>query len=170
MMVWISDLLIPLLISYLIGFGLLAGRPVFDDFLKGAKTGLRTVAGIVPTLVGLMTAVGVLRSSGFLETFGHWLEAPAARLGIPQELVSITLVRLVSNSAAVGLVLDLFKQLGPDSPAGMAASVLMSSTETVFYCISIYFGSVRITKTRYALAGGLLATAVGLAVSLLLTL
>lgn len=170
MIVWFSDLLIPFLISYLIGFGLLAGRPVFDDFLKGAKAGLKTVTEIVPTLIGLMTAVGVLRSSGFLEALGHWLEAPAARLGIPQELVSITLVRLISNSAALGLVLDLFKQMGPDSPVGMAASVLMSSTETVFYCISIYFGSVRITKMRYTLVGGFLATAVGLAVSLLLTL
>lgn len=96
--------------------------------------------------VGLMIAVGVLRSSGLLETLGQWLSIPAGWLHLPTELVPVTLVRLVSNSAATGLLLDLFEKAGPDSPLGMCASVMMSCTETVFYCLSVYFGSVQCKK------------------------
>lgn len=166
MISWLSRILVPLIISYIVGFGLLSRRPVFDDFLAGAKEGMRTVTQILPTLIGLMTAVGVLRASGFLDTLGEWLAAPATWLHLPVPLIPLTLVRLISNSAATGLVLDIFARYGPDSPLGMAASVMMSSTETVFYCISIYFGSVHVTKTRYVLPGALLATAAGIAASI----
>ena len=136
MILWISQILIPLTVCYIIGFGLLSGRPVFDDFLEGAASGMKTAAGLLPVFVGLMIAVGVLRSSGLLETLGQWLSIPAGWLHLPTELVPVTLVRLVSNSAATGLLLDLFEKAGPDSPLGMCASVMMSCTETVFYCLS----------------------------------
>lgn len=170
MILWISRILIPLTISYIISFGLISGRSVFEDFLAGAKDGMKTVAGILPTLIGLMTAVGVLRTSGFLDALGSWLAVPAGWLHFPAELVPLTLVRLISNSAATGLVLDIFGKYGPDSAIGMAASVMMSCTETVFYCISIYFGSVNVTKTRHTIPGALIATAVGITVSIILTI
>lgn len=167
-LIFISQWFVPLIILYMLGFGLLSQRPVFDDFLQGAKTGMKTVVQIVPTLIGLMTAVGALRASGFLDYLGQWLTIPAGWLHIPAPLVPVALVRLVSNSAATGLVLDLFRTYGVDSYIGMAASVLMSSTETVLYCLSVYFGSVKITKSRHTLAGGLFATAVSLIASLLI--
>lgn len=169
MLIWLSRYMIPFVICYIIGFGLLSRRPVFDDFLNGAKAGMKTVAGILPTLTGLMAAVGVLRSSGFLDALTGWLSAPAAWIHIPEELIPLTLVRMISNSAATGLVLDIFAEYGPDSLIGMAASVLMSCTETLFYCLSIYFGSVNVTKTRYVLPGALLATAAGVAASIVLS-
>lgn len=168
MIQWISRILVPLIVSYIVGFGILSRRPVFDDFLTGAKEGIRTIVNILPTLIGLMTAVGVLRSSGFLDVLSGWLSVPASWLHLPAPLIPLTLVRLISNSAATGLVLDIFTRYGPDSPLGMAASVMMSSTETVFYCISIYFGSVHVTKTRYVLPGALLATAAGVAASIVI--
>lgn len=168
MIQWISRILVPLIVSYIVGFGILSRRPVFDDFLTGAKEGIRTIVNILPTLIGLMTAVGVLRSSGFLDVLSSWLSVPASWLHLPAPLIPLTLVRLISNSAATGLVLDIFTRYGPDSPLGMAASVMMSSTETVFYCISIYFGSVHVTKTRYVLPGALLATAAGVAASIVI--
>ena len=168
MIQWMSRMLIPLIVSYVVGFGILSNRPVFEDFLAGAKEGIKTVADVLPTLIGLMTAVGVLRASGFLDALGRWLAVPASWIGIPAPLIPLVLIRMVSNSAATGLALDIFSRYGPDSFLGMAASVIMSSTETVFYCISIYFGSVRITKTRYVLPGALLATAVGIGVSIFL--
>lgn len=143
-------------------------RPVFDDFLKGAKDGMKTVVQILPTLIGLMTAVGALRASGFMDYLGECLKGPASWLHIPEQLVPLALVRLVSNSAATGLVLDLFRAYGADSYIGMTASVLMSSTETVFYCLSVYFGAVKITKTRHTLAGSLIATAAGLIASIII--
>lgn len=168
-LIWLSRTLIPFVVCYVIAFGLISKRPVFDDFLDGAKDGMKTVAGILPTLIGLMIAVGVLRDSGFLDALGSWLATPAAWIHIPEPLIPLTLVRLISNSAATGLVFDIFGKYGPDSFIGMTASVLMSCTETVFYCLSIYFGSVGVTKTRYALPGALIATAAGIAASILLS-
>ena len=165
---FLSEAMVPLMIFYIVGFGLLSGRPVLDDFIDGAKDGMKTVAGILPTLVGLMVSVGVLRASGFLEFFGAMVKAPAALIHLPPQIVPVVLVRLVSNSAATGLVLDIFKEYGTDSSIGLIASVLMSSTETVLYCMSIYFSSVGIRKGRYTLAGGLFATAVGVAASVIL--
>ena len=167
-LIFLSEAMVPLMIFYIVGFGLLCGRPVLDDFIDGAKDGMRTVAGIVPTLVGLMVSVGVLRASGFLDFLGEVLKAPAALIHLPPQIVPVVLVRLVSNSAATGLVLDIFKEYGTDSSIGLIASVLMSSTETVLYCMSIYFSSVGIRKGRYTLAGGLFATAVGVAASVFL--
>ncbi len=168
MIVWLSRILIPFAVSYIVGFGLISRRPVFDDFLAGARDGMETVAGILPTLIGLMTAVGVLRASGLLDALTGWMRYPAQLFHLPVELVPLTLVRMISNSAATGLMLDIFTQYGPDSAPGMTASVLMSSTETVFYCLSIYFGSVNITKTRYTIPGALAATAAGIAAAIVL--
>ena len=167
-LLFLSEAMVPLMIFYIVGFGVLAGRPVLDDFIDGAKDGMRTVAGIFPTLVGLMVSVGIIRASGFLDFLGEVLAMPAALLRLPPQLVPVILVRLVSNSAATGLVLDIFKEYGTDSQLGLMASIMMSSTETVLYCMSLYFGSVKITKTRFTLPGALLATAAGVAASAVL--
>ena len=167
-LLFLSEAMVPLMIFYIVGFGLLSGRPVLDDFIDGAKDGMKTVAGIFPTLAGLMVSVGIIRSSGFLDFLGEVLAMPAALLHLPPQLVPVILVRLVSNSAATGLVLDIFKEYGTDSRLGLMASIMISSTETVLYCMSLYFGSVKITKTRYTLPGALLATAAGVAASVIL--
>lgn len=168
-LLFLSEAMVPLMIFYIVGFGFLAGRPVLDDFIDGAKDGMKTVAGILPTLVGLMVSVGVLRASGFLDFLGEVLKLPAALIHLPPQIVPVVLVRLVSNSAATGLVLDIFKEYGTDSSLGIMASILMSSTETVLYCMSVYFGAAGIRKTRYTLAGGLIATAAGVAVSVVIS-
>lgn len=167
-LIFLSEAMVPLMIFYIVGFGVLSGRPVLDDFIDGAKDGMRTVAGIFPTLVGVMVSVGIIRASGFLDFLGEVLAMPAALLRLPPQLVPVILVRLVSNSAATGLVLDIFKEYGTDSQLGLMASIMMSSTETVLYCMSLYFGSVKITKTRFTLPGALLATAAGVAASAVL--
>lgn len=170
LVLFLSDCLVPLIIFYIVGFGVLSRRPIFDDFINGAKDGMKTVAGILPTLIGLMVGVGVLRASGFLEFLGNLLKTPANLIGLPAPVVPVILVRLVSNSAATGLVLDIFKEFGTDSVIGLMSSIIMSSTETVFYCLSIYFGTVKITKTRYTLVGAMLATAAGVIASVMLSI
>lgn len=129
---YLSEYLVPVVLFYIVGFAVLQKRPVFDDFIEGALAGLKTVAGILPTLVGLMAAVGVLRTSGFLDFLSGVLAGPAAFLHIPAQVVPLLLVRLVSSSAATGLLLDIFKTYGPDSRLGMMVSVLESCTETGF--------------------------------------
>ena len=156
---YLSEYLVPVVLFYIVGFAVLQKRPVFDDFIEGALAGLKTV--------GLMAAVGVLRTSGFLDFLSGVLAGPAAFLHIPAQVVPLLLVRLVSSSAATGLLLDIFKTYGPDSRLGMMVSVLESCTETVFYTMSVYYLTVRISKTRWTLAGALIATFAGLVASIL---
>ena len=166
---YLSDYIIPLIIFYIVGFGLLMKRPVYDDFVKGAKEGAKTVAGIMPTLVGLMVGVGVLRASGFLDALAIFLGQWTQKVGFPSQLLPVALVKLFSSSAATGLALDIFKQYGPDSELGMMTSLMLSCTETVFYTMSIYFLSAGIKKTRYTLPGALLATFAGIVMSIMLS-
>lgn len=164
----VSDLVIPLLIFSIVGMGLLMKRDIYGDFIKGAKDGMRSIVSILPTLVGLMVGVGVLRSSGFLDKLGEILGTWMKPLGFPPELVPLGVVRLFSNSAATGLLLDLYKEYGTDSVIGFAASLMASSTETVFYTMSVYFLAAKVTKTRYTLAGALTATLAGIIASVFL--
>ena len=165
-LIFLSEFMVPLTVFYIVGSGILAKRPVFDDFLDGAKEGMRTVADVLPTLIGLMTAVGVLRASGILEVLSELLKFPAALCHIPVPVIPIILVRIISSSAAVGLILDIFKEYGPDSLVGNM--VMMGCTETVFYTMSVYFMSAHIRKTRWTLPGALVATAAGIAASIFL--
>ncbi len=162
---FLSEFMVPLIIFYIVGFGVLQKRPVFDDFLAGASEGMRTVAGILPTLIGLMSAVGVLRASGFLDFLAELLKVPAEFLHIPIPMIPVLLVRVISNSAAIGLVLDIFKVYGPDSYIGTMVSIMMGCTETVFYTMSVYFMAVKVKKTRFTLPGALLATVAGIVAS-----
>ena len=168
LILWLSDYLIPLTILYIVGFGVLMRRPVYDDFAEGAKEGAGTVFRVFPTLIGLMTGVGVLRASGFLDAAGAALGRWTQAVGLSPQLLPVALVKLFSSGAATALALDIFRNNGPDSPAGLAASLMLSSTETVFYTMSIYFLSVNVKKTRYTLPGALLATAAGIAASVIL--
>ncbi|MDE7252131.1 MAG: spore maturation protein [Acetatifactor sp.] len=164
----LSDIIIPLVIFFVVGYGLASKVKVYESFLKGAEDGLKIVVDIVPTLIGLLVAVGVLRASGFFELLGTLLAPVTERAGLPAQLVPLLIVKLFSSSAATGLVLDIFKTNGPDSYAGTVASILMSCTETVFYTMSVYFLAAKVTKTRYTLPGALLATLAGTVASVVL--
>ena len=111
----ISNIVIPVLIFYIVAYGLIRKTEVYESFIKGAKEGLKTVVGIAPTLIGLMMAVGILRASGFLEFLGGLIGKLTDPIGFPGELVPLTFVKMFSSSAATGLVLDIFKRYGTDS-------------------------------------------------------
>ncbi len=164
-----SDIIIPILIFCIVGYGYVSKVKVYESFLEGARSGLKIVVDIVPTLIGLMMAVGMLRASGFFDMLGKLLGPITERVGLPAQLMPLLVVKLFSSSAATGLVLDIFKTSGPDSYAGTLTSILMSCTETVFYTMSVYFLAAKVTKTRYTLAGALLATFAGTVASVVLT-
>lgn len=166
---FLSDMIIPVFMFYIIGWGLLSRRDIYSDFLDGAKDGLKTAAGICPALIGLMTGVGILRSSGFLDFIGRMLGKLTSGIGLPSEILPLTVVRMFSSSAATGLLLDIFKQHGTDSRAGFMGAVILSSTESLFYCMSVYFAAAKVEKTRYTLPGALLATTAGTITAILLT-
>lgn len=166
----LSEWCIPLVFFYVVLTGMMEHVAVYDVFVKGAKEGLKTTAQILPTLIGLMAGVGILRASGFLDDLSGWLAVPATFLHFPKELVPLTLVRMFSSSAATGLLLDVFQNYGTDSLIGWTASILMSCTETIFYTMSVYFLAAGIRKTRFTLPGALLATTVGAIASVMLAM
>ena len=167
-LLFLSNMMIPLVIFYIVGFGLLMKRNIYEDFVEGAADGLKTVVKILPTLVGLMVGVGILRASGFLDMLAKLLGQLTDKIGFPSALVPVTVVKMFSSSAATGLLLDLYKEYGTDSSVGLMASIMMSCTETIFYTMSVYFVAAKVTKTRFTLAGALWATLVGVAASVVL--
>ena len=166
---YLSDMMIPFVVFYIVGIGIIQKNKVYDDFIEGAKDGLKTVAGVMPTMVGLMIGVGVLSSSGFLDFFTKHIAKMTLKIGLPPAVVPAMIVRMFSSSAATGLVLDVFKQFGTDSYEGLLSSIMMSSTETIFYTMSVYFMTARVTKTRWTLAGALISTLAGIIASVIMT-
>lgn len=166
---YLSDMMIPFVVFYIVGIGIVQKNKVYDDFIEGAKDGLKTVAGVMPTMVGLMIGVGVLSSSGFLNFFTKHIAKMTLKIGLPPAVVPAMIVRMFSSSAATGLVLDVFKQFGTDSYEGLLSSIMMSSTETIFYTMSVYFMTARVTKTRWTLAGALISTLAGIIASVIMT-
>ena len=167
-LLFLSDVIIPLFIVVILMAGLLYRRNAYEDFVKGARDGLKTAVDILPTLAGLMVAVGILRASGLLDALAGVLGNCVDRIGFPSQLVPLAVVRMFSSSAATGLLLDVYEQFGTDSRLGRIASVMMSSSETIFYTMSIYFMIVKVKKTRWTLAGALVATVAGIMASVLL--
>ena len=134
---------------------------VYSALVKGAGTGLETLVRIAPALVGLLTAVYMLRASGALDLLAEALTPLLERLGLPAQLLSLMLVRPISGSAALGVGAELMETYGPDSTLGRTAAVMLGSTETTFYTIAVYFGAVGISKTRYAVPAALCADLTG---------
>ena len=166
---YVSNFIIPFLIFYIIGIGVLRKNNVYDDFVKGAEDGFKIVGNILPTLIGLMMATGILRVSGTLNIISMWIAPITEYLGLASEVVPLIVVKMFSSSAATGLLLDLYKEFGVDSYIGQLASILMSCSETIFYTMSVYFMSAGIKKTRYTLLGAFVATIAGVVASIFLT-
>ena len=165
---FLSEFSIPLILFYVIGFGLLMKRNIYQDFIDGASDGLKTVVNILPTLIGLMTSVSVLRASGFLDLISNFFGSFLTQLGFPGDLVPLSIVKMFSSSAATGLLLDIYKNFGTDSKIGLMASLILSSTETIFYTMSVYFLAAKVTKTRYTLAGALISSLSAIIASVML--
>lgn len=164
----ISSFIIPGIMLFIVLYGIIKKQNVYDDFVTGATGGLKTVIKVMPTLIGLMVAVGVLRESGFMEVLGKWLGKITNPIGFPGELMPVTIVKIFSSSAATGMVLDIFKEYGPDSYMGKVTSLMMSCTETVFYTMSVYYITAKVTRTRWTLAGAILTTISGTIASVML--
>lgn len=167
-LLYLSNIMIPFVIFLVVLYGLLQRVNVYSAFIKGARNGFLTVIKIIPTLIGLMTAVGILRASGFLDFLASIIGRYTKYIGFPGELVPLSIVKMFSSSAATGLLVDIYKEYGTDSRLGIIASISMSCTETIFYTMSVYFLAAKVTKTRYTLAGALLSTLAGIAASVVL--
>lgn len=164
----VSKYAIPVIIGYIVLYGMSKKVSVYDVFLTGVKDGFKIVIEIAPTLVGLLMAVGIFRSSGFLDIVCNFFTPLTNLFNIPSELLPVSLVRMFSSSAATGMTLDIFKTYGPDSTLGNSVSIMMSSTETIFYTMSVYFLAIGVKKTRWTLPATLICTLAGFIVSIIL--
>lgn len=155
------DYVVPLILLFSSCLALRKQENTYDLLLEGGAEGLRLLLSILPSLVLLLTAVHMLRASGATEILSSLLAPLFGAVGIPPETAMLVLIRPISGSAALAVGAELMAQYGPDSQIGRIVAVMLGSTETTFYTISVYFGAVGIKKTRYAIPAALFADMVG---------
>lgn len=157
----LSSLIIPLLMAAVAVYGTGKRVNVYAALTRGAEDGLTVLLHVIPALVGLLTAVSMLRASGAMDLFSRLCAPVLEALGIPPETAPLMLIRPVSGSGALAVADDLMEAHGPDSFIGRVAAVMMGSTETTFYTIAVYFGSAGITRTRHTVPAALCADLTG---------
>ena len=145
-----GEYIIILIIFVILAFGLFKDESAFDTFLTGVKEGLDTLIKIIPPLVGLITAATVIRASGLLDAIIVFINPAALRVGIPTGAIPLILLRPITGSGSLAILTDILSTFGPDSPTSRFACVVMGSTETTLYTLTVYFGSAGIKKTSYA--------------------
>jgi spore maturation protein B len=164
----VSQWAVPLLLAGIPLYALTRKVKVYPAFLEGAREGFHVAVRIIPPLVAVLVALGMLRASGALDALAGLLAPVTSRLGLPASVLPMVIIRPFSGGAALGVVGDVLRSEGPDSYAGRLVSVMAGSTETTFYVLAVYMGSVGITRYRQALPAGLLADLAGFAASVLL--
>ncbi|HAU0970671.1 TPA: spore maturation protein [Legionella pneumophila] len=160
-----------LFLTFIVGIPLYAAIKkvnVFDAFIIGAKQGFDVSVKLIPYLVAMMVAISMLRASGFFSLMSQILSPALAMIGMPSELLPLALIRPFSGSASTGVMAELIHKYGGDSFIAKTAATMMGSTETTFYVIAVYFGSVGIRRTRHAIPAGLLADLAGIIASVLI--
>lgn len=163
MTVWI----IPAITVFICVYALFKGSDVFSDFLDGARENLKTCAELLPTLIAIITAIGMLRASGAVDMLTGLASGALGKIGFPAACLPLALIRPISGSGALAVCEQILSECGPDSFAGRTASVMLGATETTFYTIAVYFGSVKIKKTRQTLPAALLGDLTGFILSVL---
>lgn len=156
---------VPVVIALIIVAGLCRGVRLFDTFLEGAKGGLSSLVGIIPSLMGLILAVEMFKASGAMDILSASVAPVTDFLGLPRQVVPMALLRPVSGSGSLVLLDRILQQAGPDSLAGRTAAVMCGSSETTFYTVAVYYGSCGVSRTRYTLLAALLADGVAALVS-----
>lgn len=161
----LGSYVVPAVIIIIISCGIIKRKNVFDLFLNGAKEGIGIAFNILPALVGLMMAVAMFKASGAFDIIVSALKPVGCALHFPSEIVPLALMRPISGSGALSVYENMLKTYGPDSFIGHVASVLQGSTETTFYTVAVYYGSVNISKTRHTVPAALSADFVGFVMS-----
>jgi len=161
----VSRWAVPLLLAGIPLYALARRVKVYPAFVEGAKEGFQVAVRIIPPLVAVLVALGMLRASGAMDAFAALADPVTSRLGIPPSVLPMVLIRPLSGGGALGVVGDVLRSEGPDGYAGRLVSVMAGSTETTFYVLAVYMGSVGITRYRQALPAALMADLAGFAAS-----
>lgn len=153
---------LPVILIFILTFGLVKKVPLYEEFTDGAKEGFKVAVKIIPYLVAIIVGVSMLRASGAIDMLAHFMAPLLNKFNVPADVLPLMIVRSLSGSGALGIFSDIANHLGPDAYATKLAAVMVGSSETTFYVLAVYFGSVGISKFRYALIVGLLADLIGI--------
>ena len=163
----VSILSIPFMLSAFPLYAMLRNVKVYEEFVDGAKEGFDVAIRIVPYLVAILVAMGMFRAAGGINMLSDALAPVMQAVGFPPPLLPMVLMRPLSGSGTLGIFAELVKQYGPDSLLSRMGGTIFGSTETTFYVLAVYFGSVAVKRTRYALPAGLIADTVGVIASVI---
>lgn len=158
---------LPAIIILILTFGLVRKVPLYEVFTTGAKEGFKVSVSIIPYLVAIMVGISMFRASGIIEYLGQILSPVLSHLNVSADLIPLMIVRPLSGSAALGIFSDIAHSSGPEAFTTKLAAIMVGSSETTFYVLAVYFGSVGISKLRYALLVGILADIIGIASAIL---
>lgn len=168
-MTLISNMIIPILVLIIIIHGFIKRIDLYDEFVKGAKSSFPMIMTMFPCLLGMILGVNIFTKSGVLDWFFSFLKPIFSYWKIPFEILPMIVMRPISGSSTLAILNGLFKKYGPDSLIGTIASVIQGSTDTTFYVLTLYFGSIGIKKIRYSLYVGLFADIVGIVSAIIIT-
>ena len=158
----ISSLILPILILTILSWGIYKKQPIYEQFIEGAKDGFNVAIKIIPYLVAIIVAISVFKASGLMNGISNLISGFTTKIGLPTEVLPLIFTRSLSGSATLGLFSELVNNIGTDCYAAKLAAIIVGSSETTFYVLSVYFGSVGILKFRYALLTGLIADFAGI--------
>lgn len=153
----LSNYILPTIVVLIVIYGGFKGVDVFNVFIDGAKSGFKTVFNIIPSLIALLLSINMLKASGGLDVLLSLLSPIGDFLGIPRDIIPLTILSPISGSGSLGVYEGILKDFGPDSFIGRCASVMMGSTETTFYTLALYYGSIGVKKTRHTVPSALCA-------------
>ncbi|MGA9364321.1 MAG: spore maturation protein [Bacteroidota bacterium] len=159
---FLSIIAIPVLIFVFLLWGIFKRVKVYEVFVDGAKEGFHVAIRIIPYLVAMLVAIGIFRASGAMDFLTIALNPVTSLIGFPAEALTMVIMRPLSGSGSLGIMTELMKVHGPDSFIGVLASTMYGSSETTFYVLAVYFGSVNIKRIRHSLPAGLLADLAGM--------
>jgi spore maturation protein B len=165
MLQYLTKSIIPIIVIVIITYGMFKGRKVYEWFIEGARDGLKVCLNIFPYLLAMLIAVNIFREAKLLDILNNLIAPIGSFFGLPKEVIPLTLVKPLSGSGAIGVLTDILKNHGPDTKIGLISSVIMGTTETIFYTLTVYFGAVQIKKIRHTLWSAILADLTAIIVS-----
>lgn len=154
---YLSKSIIPIIFLCIITYGMFKERRVYEWFIEGAKDGLNVCIRIFPYLLAMIIAVQIFRDAKLMDILNNLIAPLGNLIALPKDVIPLLIIKPLSGSGALGIFTDLIKGVGPDTRTGLIASVVMGSTETIFYTITVYFGAVKVKKIRHALWAAVLA-------------
>lgn len=165
---YLSQSIIGIIVVIIIGYGMIKGRKVYEWFIEGAKDGLKVCYNIFPYLLAMIVAVQIFKQANLLDIINNILAPVVGMVGLPRELIPLVIIKPLSGSGAIGIFTDILQNYGADSELGLIASVIMGTTETIFYTVTVYFGAVKVKKTRHTIWAAIMADMVAIIMAILM--